>query len=48
MLGVPNQITTDKGTGYYIQTFDMFYQKFSVTHIIGILYNSQRQSSEEL
>jgi hypothetical protein len=36
MLGVPKQIKTDNGTGYYSQTFEMFYQQFNVTHITGI------------
>ena len=48
MLGVPNQIKTDNGTGYYSQAFEMFCQKFNVTNITGITYNSQRQSIVEL
>ena len=36
MLGVPNQIKTDNGTGYYSQAFDMFCEQFNVTHVTGI------------
>ena len=47
MLGVPNQIKTDNGTGYYSQAFEMFCQQFNVTHITGIPYNSQGQEIVE-
>jgi transposase InsO family protein len=47
MLGVPNQITTDNGTGYYTQAFEMFCQQFNITHITGIPYNPQGQSIEK-
>lgn len=41
MLGVPNQITTDNGTGYYTQAFEMFCQQFNVTpHIRNILIST--------
>ena len=43
-VGVPNQIKT----GYYSQAFEMFCQQFNVTHITGILYNSQGQGIVEL
>jgi hypothetical protein len=33
MLGVPNQIKTDIGTGYYSQVFEMYCQQFNVTHV---------------
>ena len=36
MLGVPNQIKTDNGTGYYSQAFEMFCQQFNVTHVTEI------------
>ena len=29
MLGVPNQIKTDNGTGYYSQAFEIFCQQFN-------------------
>ena len=48
MLGVPNQIKTDNGTGYYSQAFEMFCQQFNVTHVTGIFYNSQGQGIVEL
>ena len=48
MLGVPNQIKTDNGTGYYSQAFEMFCQQFNITHITGIPYNSQGQDIVEL
>ena len=38
MLGVPNQIKTDNGTGYYSQAFEMFCQQVNITHIPGIPY----------
>ena len=44
MLGVPNQIKTDNGTGYYSQAFEMFCQQFNITHITEIPYNPQAQS----
>lgn len=47
MLGVPNQITTDNGTGYYTQAFEMFCQQFNITHITRIPYNPQGQSIEK-
>ena len=48
MLGVPNQIKTDIGTGYYSQVFEMFCQQFNVTHVTETFYNSQRQGIVEL
>ena len=48
MLGVPNQIKTDNGTGYYSQAFEMFCQQFNVTHITGIPSNSQGQDIVKL
>ena len=48
ILGDPNQIKTDNGTGYYSQAFEMFCQQFNVTHITGIPYNSQGQGIVEL
>lgn len=48
MLGVPNQITTDNGTGYYTQAFEMFCQQFNVTHVTEIFCNSQRQGIVKL
>ena len=36
MLGVPNQIKTDNGTGYYSQAFEMFCQQFNVIHVTEI------------
>jgi transposase InsO family protein len=48
MLGVPNQIKTNNGTGYYSQTFEMFCEKFNVTRITGIFCNSQGQGIVEL
>ena len=48
MLGVPNQIKTDNGTGYYSQAFEMFCQQFNVTHVTEIFYNSQRQGIVKL
>jgi hypothetical protein len=36
MLGVPNQIKTDIGTGYYSQALEMFCQQFNVTHVTKI------------
>jgi transposase InsO family protein len=38
MLGVPNQIKADNGTGYYSQAFEIFCQQFSVTFITGIFF----------
>jgi hypothetical protein len=38
MLGVPNQIKTDFGTGYYSQVFEMFCQQFNVTHVTETFY----------
>ena len=48
MLGVPNQIKTDNGTGYYSQAFEIVCQQFNVTPITGIPYNSQGQGIGEL
>ena len=48
MLGVPNQIKTDFGTGYNSQVFEMFCQQFNVTHVTEIFYNSQRQGIVKL
>ena len=48
MLGVPNQIKTDNGTGYNIQVFEMFCQQFNVAHATETFYNSQRQGIVEL
>ena len=48
MFGIPNQIKTDKETGYYSQAFEMFCRQFNDTHITGILYNSQGQGIVEL
>ena len=48
MLGVPNQIKTDNGTGYYSQAFEMFCRQFNITHIIGIPYNPQEQGIVKL
>ena len=48
MLVFPYQIKTDNGTGYYSQAFEMFCRQFNVTHITGILYNSQGQGIVEL
>jgi transposase InsO family protein len=48
MIGVPNQIKTDNGTGYYCQAFEMFYRQFNITHITEIPYNSQGQGIVEL
>ena len=31
VLGVPNQIKTDNGTGYYSQASEMFYRQFNIT-----------------
>jgi transposase InsO family protein len=44
MLGVPNQIKTDNGNGYYSQAFETFCQQFNITHITEIPYNPQAQS----
>ena len=46
MLGVPNQIKTDTGTGYYSQAFEMLCRQFNITHITEILYNSKGQGME--
>ena len=43
MLGVPNQIKTDNGTGYYSQAFEMFCRQFNITHITGIPYYPKGQ-----
>ena len=43
MLGVPNQIKTDNGTGYYSQAFEMSCRQLNITHITGIPYFSKRQ-----
>ena len=49
MLGVPNQIKTDNGTGYYSQAFEMFCQQFNVPHVMGFFFNnSQGQGIVEL
>ena len=48
MLGVPNQIKTDNGTGYCSQAFEMFCGQFNITHIIEILCNSQGQNIVKL
>jgi transposase InsO family protein len=48
MLGVPNKIRTDNGTGYYSQAFELFCQQFNASHVTGIFYNSQRQSIVKL
>jgi hypothetical protein len=48
MLGVPNEIKTDIGIDYYSQVFEMFCQKFNVTHVTGIFYISQGQGIVEL
>jgi hypothetical protein len=48
MLGVPNQIKTDIGTGYYCQAFEMFCLQFNVTHVTGVFNNSQGQGIMEL
>lgn len=44
LLGVPNQIKTDNGTGYYYEAFETFCQQFNVTHITGIPYHPQGQA----
>ena len=36
MFGIPNQIKTNNGSGYYNQAFEMFCQQFNITHITGI------------
>ena len=41
VLGVPNQIKTDNGTGYCCQTFEMFCQQSNVSHIAGSPYYPQ-------
>jgi transposase InsO family protein len=48
MLGIPDKVKTDNGTGYYSQAFEMFCQQFNITHITGIPYNSQGQDIVEL
>jgi transposase InsO family protein len=48
MLGVPNQIKTDTGTGYYSQAFEMLCRQFNITHIIGVPYNPQGQGIMKL
>jgi hypothetical protein len=48
MLGVPNQIKTDIGTGYYSQVFEMVCQQFNVTHVTEMFYNSQGEDIVEL
>ena len=47
MLGVPNQVKTDSGTGYYSQAFEMFCWRFNITHITVIPDNSQGESIEK-
>jgi hypothetical protein len=47
MLGVPNHIKTDNGTGYYSQVFEMFCRQFNVTHITEILYYHKGQGIVE-
>ena len=47
MLGVPNQIKTDNGTGYYSQAFEMFCRQFNITHITGIPYYPKGQGIVE-
>jgi transposase InsO family protein len=49
MTGVPDQIKTDNGTGYYSQAFEMFCQQFNVPHVMGFFFNnSQGQGIVEL
>ena len=48
MLGVPNQIKTDKRTGYQSQAFEMFCEQFNVTRYWDFFYNSQGQDIVEL
>lgn len=43
MLGVPNQIKTGNGTGYFSQAFETFCGELSITHITGIPYTPQGQ-----
>jgi hypothetical protein len=38
MLGVPNQIKIDIGTGYYSQVFEKFCQQFNVPHVTEIFF----------
>ena len=47
ILGVPNQIKTDNGTGYCSQAFETFCGQFNITYITGIACNSQGQSIEK-
>ena len=47
MLGVPNQIKTDNGTGYCSRAFETFCQQFNITHTTGIPYNPQGQGIVE-
>ena len=47
ILGVPNQIKTDNGTGYCSQALEMFCQYFNIIHIAGILYNPLGQGIVE-
>lgn len=44
MLGVPNQLKIDNGTGYYSQAFETFCQQLN----IGTTYNPQGQGIVEL
>ena len=45
--GVPNQIKTDSGTGYYSQAFEMFCSQFNIIHITGIPYYPKGQGIME-
>ena len=43
MLGVPNQIKTDNGTGYGSHAWETFCMQFNVTHTAEVPYNPQGQ-----
>ena len=47
MLGIPDQIKTDNGTGYCSQAFEMFCRQFNITHITGIPYYPKGQGIVE-
>lgn len=45
MLGVPNQIKTDNGPGYYCWAFEMFCQQFNITHSYALNIFGPRNGS---